>query len=90
MNPLLYAYYILLLNKLKRHNSESHYIFFYEFESIFFQNFIHNCQVDDFVRIFKIVGMLFVRDKNYSNNFKNNFEKEAPFKIFDFIYTEYQ
>jgi hypothetical protein len=33
---------------------------------------------------------LFVRDKNYSDNFKKNFETEAPFKIFDFIYTEYQ
>jgi hypothetical protein len=28
---------------------------------------------------------LFVRDKNYSNNFKNNFEIEVPFEFFDFI-----
>jgi hypothetical protein len=33
---------------------------------------------------------LFVRDKNNSNNLRNNFEIEASFKIFDFIYTECQ
>ncbi len=31
---------------------------------------------------------LFVRDRNYSNNCKNNFEMEALFKIFYLIYTK--